>query len=70
MSNHSFLIFPHQLFKDITLLNKFNKVYIIEDPIFFFSTDRPLNFNKLKLLLHRASMNYYYDLFFILKDNS
>ena len=61
MSESVFLIFPHQLFKNVEILHNFKKVYLIEEPIFFYSKLRPLNFHKLKLLLHRASMKYYYD---------
>jgi deoxyribodipyrimidine photolyase-related protein len=61
MSYSNFLIFPHQLFKNISLLHEFNTVFLIEEPLFFYSKERPLIFNKLKLLLHRASMKYYYD---------
>ena len=63
-----FFVFPHQLFKNVELLRKYDKVYLIEEPIFFYSSKyRPLNFHKLKLLLHRASMKYYYD---YLKDKN
>ena len=50
----SFILFPHQLF----FLNNGPKMRIIlvEDPVFF----NP-RFNKLKLIMHRASMKYYYD---------
>ena len=36
-------------------------IYIIEEPIYFGDRDVKLNFNKLKLIYHRASMKYYYD---------
>jgi deoxyribodipyrimidine photolyase-related protein len=61
MSDSVFLIFPHQLFKNVEILHNFKKVYLIEEPIFFYSKSRPLKFHKLKLLLHRASMKYYFD---------
>ena len=50
-----FLIFPHQLFKDISLLRKADKVYLIEEFLFF----NQYKFHKQKLVLHRASMKYY-----------
>ena len=36
-------------------------IYIIEEPIYFGDRDVKLNFNKLKLIYHRASMKYYHD---------
>jgi deoxyribodipyrimidine photolyase-related protein len=56
-----FLIFPNTLF-DIKYLDKTYKYIIYEHPDFF----TKYIFNKKKLILHRASMVYYYDL---LKDN-
>ena len=53
--NSIFLIFPHQLFKDISLLKKADSVYIIEEYLFF----NQYKFHKQKLALHRASMKYY-----------
>ena len=55
-----FIILPHQLYENITNL-KGNVDYIIEDPYYF----NP-SYHKQKLVLHHASMNYYYD---YLKDN-
>jgi len=52
-----FLLFPHQLFKDVELLKKYQKVILIEHPIFF----NKYNFNKKKLILHKASCLYYVD---------
>jgi deoxyribodipyrimidine photolyase-related protein len=52
----SFLLFPTQLFRNIELL-KNKTVYIIEDPRFF--TD--FGYHKLKLVLHRATMKFYFD---------
>lgn len=58
-----FLILPHQLFH-IKYLKKYkdHDFYIYEHPQYF----KKYKFNKKKLILHRASMKYYYDL---LKDN-
>lgn len=50
-----FLVFPHQLFKDISLLKSANEVYLIEEFLFF----KQYSFHKQKLLLHRSSMKYY-----------
>ena len=52
-----FLILPNQLF-DIKYFDKSYKYILWECPHFF--TD--YNYNKKKLLLHRASMKYQYDL--------
>lgn len=63
------LIFPNQLFKKITYnTNEWQNqdIYILEEPIFFGYRQSHMNFNKLKLLYHRASMKYYYD---FLKDH-
>mgnify|MGYP003342036147 CR=1 FL=1 len=50
-----FLLFPHQLFKDISILKKFSEVYLIEEYLFF----NQYKFHKQKIVLHRASMKYY-----------
>ena len=50
-----FLLFPHQLFKEIDLLKQFDKIYLIEESLFF----TQYKFHKQKLVLHRASMKYY-----------
>lgn len=55
-----FIILPHQLYENISNLEG-NVVYIIEDPYYF----NP-SYHKQKLVLHHASMNYYYD---YLKNN-
>jgi deoxyribodipyrimidine photolyase-related protein len=51
------LIFPHQLFKDHPAIQKGQKIYLIEDELFF----SQYKFHKQKLLLHRASMQAYQD---------
>ena len=52
-----FLILPNQLF-DITYFDK-KFIYIIwEGPHYFID----YNYNKKKLILHRASMRYQYDI--------
>jgi len=51
-----FLILPHQLF-DKSHLCKDYKYFLYEHPQYF----KKYKFNKKKLILHRASMKYYYD---------
>ena len=50
-----FLLFPHQLFKDISLLQRADEVCLVEEYLFF----NQYKFHKQKLVLHRASMKYY-----------
>lgn len=50
-------ILPNQLFENSDILEKVDKCYIIEHPVFF--TD--YEYHKLKLTYHRASMKYYED---------
>jgi deoxyribodipyrimidine photolyase-related protein len=52
-----FIILPTQLFEYNEYLDKMDKIYIIEDEFYFTSK----KFHKQKLILHRASMKYYYD---------
>jgi deoxyribodipyrimidine photolyase-related protein len=62
------LIFPHNLFEKIYLPKKDNyTIYLIEESLFFGDKERITNFSKLKLILHRASMKYYYD--YLIKNN-
>ena len=57
-----FIILPNQLFEIKYLVNpKDYKFFIIEEPLFFGDKRRVKNFSKLKLVLHRASMKYYFD---------
>ena len=51
------LLFPHQLYKESKIINSCDKVYIIEDELYF----GQYRFHKQKILLHRASMKYYAD---------
>lgn len=51
-----FLILPHQLF-EIKHLDKSYKYIIWEHPHYF----KAYNYNKKRILMHRASMKYYYD---------
>ncbi len=55
----SYLIFPNQLFELKYFQEKPIKVSILEEPVFFGFRQETMNFNKLKLVLHRASMKYY-----------
>jgi deoxyribodipyrimidine photolyase-related protein len=52
-----FILFPHQLFSDLSLLRGADEVYLIEEFLFF----NQYKFHKQKLVLHRASMKYYTD---------
>lgn len=49
------LVFPHQLYKNNPAVGYTDKVYLIEDHLFF----TQYKFHKKKLILHRASMKYY-----------
>ena len=51
----AFLIYPHQLFEDITRLKSIDIVFLIEEPLYF----SEFKFHKQKLVLHRASMQHY-----------
>ena len=48
------LIFPNNLYETKYLPKDINKIYILEDPVFFGFRDVKMNFNKIKLVLHRA----------------
>ena len=57
----SYLIFPNQLF-ELKYFPKDNHpkvIHLLEEPVFFGYRKEKMNFNKLKLILHRASMKYY-----------
>ena len=51
----AFLIYPHQLFEDITNLKSSDISFLIEEPLYF----SEFKFHKQKLVLHRASMQKY-----------
>jgi deoxyribodipyrimidine photolyase-related protein len=53
----AFLIFPHQLFEDTTLIFEANHVFIVEHELFF----TQYKFHKQKIIFHRASMQFYSD---------
>jgi deoxyribodipyrimidine photolyase-related protein len=50
-----FLLFPHQLFSDLEPLKKVDSVCLVEEELFF----SQYKFHQQKLVLHRASMQYY-----------
>ncbi|MBN1789638.1 MAG: cryptochrome/photolyase family protein [Bacteroidales bacterium] len=49
------IVFPHQLFEKNPCLRKGNKVYLVEEFLFF----NQYKFHKQKLVFHRASMRFY-----------
>lgn len=51
----AFLIYPHQLFEEVTRLKSSDIVFLIEEPLYF----SEFKFHKQKLVLHRASMQKY-----------
>ena len=57
------LILPHQLYDKKYLPKEIKDIIIWEHPHYF----KKYKYNKKKLVLHRASMKYYYD---YLKENS
>jgi deoxyribodipyrimidine photolyase-related protein len=50
-----FLVFPHQLFKDLESLKNAGEIYLVEEYLFF----NQYKFHKQKLVFHRASMKNY-----------
>lgn len=51
------LVFPHQLFRQNPALQKGQAVWLIEEELFF----KQYTFHRQKLILHRASMQFYKD---------
>ncbi len=51
------LVFPHQLFQAHPAFQKDRPVYLVEEYLFF----KQFRFHKQKLILHRASMQFYQD---------
>lgn len=51
------LIYPVSLFENNPILTKGADIYVIEESIYF----TKFNFHKMKIILHRASMKFYYD---------
>lgn len=59
-----FLILPNLLFENDYFKNEHKDIknYILyEHPVYFGLRKKKMNFNKLKLVLHRASMKYFHD---------
>jgi deoxyribodipyrimidine photolyase-related protein len=54
-ANNVTIIFPHQLFRHHPAISKSRPVYLVEETLYF----NQYNFNKKKLVLHRASMKFY-----------
>ena len=50
------LVFPHQLFQEHPALQKGRTIYLVEEWLFF----RQYHFHQQKLVLHRASMQFYH----------
>jgi len=55
------LIFPNQLYKKSELLNISDEIFVLEYSLFFGEKKYINNFHKKKLILHRASMKYFYE---------
>ena len=51
------LIFPHQLYYPSKAISKNRKIFLIEDPLFFFDLKYRFKFHKQKILLHFLSMD-------------
>jgi deoxyribodipyrimidine photolyase-related protein len=49
------ILFPHQLFEQISPASSCDTVYLVEEWLFF----RQYNFHKRKIAFHRASMKFY-----------
>ena len=49
------LIFPHQLFENVSIFKSDTPIYLIEEYLFF----KHYKFHKQKIALHRASMKFY-----------
>jgi deoxyribodipyrimidine photolyase-related protein len=56
-----FLILPNQLFEYKYLPKDIDEIILIEEPVYYGYRNKKFNFNKIKLVLHRASMKYYED---------
>jgi deoxyribodipyrimidine photolyase-related protein len=57
----AFVVFPNSLFADHKSLSSYDKVFIVEEPLFFgHDVLRPYNINKIKLAWLRASMKHYF----------
>jgi deoxyribodipyrimidine photolyase-related protein len=56
----SFIVLPNSLFYNIKPLKDFDKIFVVEEPLFF-GLERQYNINKIKLAYMRACLRYYYD---------
>jgi len=54
-----FIIFPNQLFKNTTNLKNYDKILLIEDPLYFSDKERVYKFNAIKLVYQRGCFKYY-----------
>ncbi|MGJ3238691.1 MAG: cryptochrome/photolyase family protein [Anaerolineae bacterium] len=61
MTDSAVLIYPHQLYRPHPALNRERQHWLIEDLLFFGDSRIDTRFHKLKLMLHRASMQRYAD---------
>lgn len=59
----NFILFPNQLFEDLTFYkqNNVKRIILIEDPLFFSDKERVSKFNALKLVYQRATFKFYED---------
>jgi len=55
MSTSATILFPHQLFKVNPIVDKSQPIYLVEETLYF----NQYAFHKQKLVLHRASMQFY-----------
>jgi deoxyribodipyrimidine photolyase-related protein len=55
----AFLVFPHQLFKQLSNIEKDCAIVITEDPLFFGDWTYKAKFHKQKLAYHRATLKQY-----------
>lgn len=55
------MVFPHQLYEHHPAFQKGREIIIIEDRQFFQGPDGQMTFHKLKIMLHRATMQLYRD---------
>ena len=53
------LVFPHQLFAEHPALAGSDRVVLVEDDLYFHDAEHPARHHKLRLVLHRASMQRY-----------
>ncbi len=56
------VVFPHQLFENYSEIIQVEKIFLVEDSLFFKDKKYPFQFHKQKLIFHRASMQAYKDM--------